>query len=120
MKIFAIYETIQTNDSDGWQYWTEEALVKLFTEDYNAETYINELLLKKHDDFVNKDNHYSHNLEHVRKRADMILNNKGVFFFGTRYDEDSEDSFVDSLYFIKEINVEECPSLNLNCDKLLY
>lgn len=113
MKIYGVYKTIQTNDSDGWQHWTEDKLIRLFTEPYNAETFINELLIKEHDEWLNRI-HLSDNLEYIRNTALMILNNEGGFINGTDYWEGSEDCFTYSLYTIQEMNVEECPSLTLS------
>lgn len=109
MIVYAVYKTIQNNDSDGWQYWTSEELLKLFTERYNAETYINELLLEDVDTLLNHTTYYGKDPDYIRKTTNMILDNKGIFSCGC----DDEDC-IKNLYAIQEILVEECVSLILN------
>lgn len=108
MVIYGVYKNFQNYDSDGWWYWKDEELIKLFTEEHNAETFINELLIKDHDEYLSRE-HYEISLEKVKHRAIMILNNEEEFTIGT-----NDDIEIDSIYFIKSILVEECPSLQLN------
>lgn len=112
MKIYGVYKTIQTNDSDGWQHWTEDKLIRLFTEPYNAETFINELLIKEHDEWLNRI-HLSDNLEYIRNTALMILNNEGVLLMVLIIGKVLK-IVLHTLYTIQEMNVEECPSLTLS------
>ena len=109
MIIYGVYKTIQENDSDGWQYWTDEELIKLFTEKYNAETYINDLLLEDIDKLLKRTIVLSNDLTQLRKDTDMMLNNKGIFSIGC----DNED-IVKNLYTIRELEIEECPSIHFN------
>lgn len=109
MIIYGVYKTVQSNDSDGWQYWTSEELLKLFTEKYNAETYINELLLEDIDILLNHTTYCYEDPNYIRKTSNMILDNKGIFYYGCE-----DDSYIKNLYTIKEVLVEDCVSLLLN------
>jgi hypothetical protein len=117
MIIYGVYQTEQSCDSDGWQHWTVDTLVKLFTEEHNAQTFIANLLIEEHDKLLEgsleistyEGERYANSSKLYLEDAKATLNNVGRFQQGG-----SDDIEEKCIYSIRFLEVEECPSISLN------
>lgn len=104
MIIYAVIETYQAYDSDGYNYWEEESIVDYFSTNKKAGDYIKEELDKRA--ILQKENHLINphlDKKYFEDKADEILQNKILISVGTGEDGEVEEH---QLLTVREITVK--------------